>query len=336
MMRALVTLVLALYTQNIFPKFVPIDHLPPTWELVAQYSKRSVIKYDVPGSGRCTGTIISNSGHVLTAMHCFQDCLKSNGSFSVSKISNDSGFDYYARIKQEKLPTCNIRYKDYNFKEGDDLNSDLELTQAKIVATGAGKILLNPTDPEIDSIFDFHKRNTSLFSKLREKGIGRLIGDFVIFQSNAFKSKSCSKVSNERLKDNQLLSISFPNYTYSRNEGVNPNGRSQYMSLGSISRNGVLSSDSSFLNILKSNFKSNEIEKAYNFKNEIIWSDVDLVSGSSGSPLINKSGEIYALSTFNICDAYRAKREGCRYSSGGITISSIKKNISEDFFNCDR
>lgn len=308
-------------------KFENISDLTGNWANLAQTTKNSIVKFDIIGSGRCTGTIISDEGHVLTAMHCFHGCLKSSRSFKVHKVENELRTDFFVTVDQTKLPTCNMRYKKYSFEDNDDLQSEIIYADAKLVATGKGKILLNPANPDIDSIMDFHQSNEDAFNELRKYGVGRIIGDYAIFKSKAFAKKKCVKL-NPAKEAKELLSLSFPTYTWGRETGVNPNGRSMYASLGKISDDGLLKSSSAFVDELKANYTQDEINKAYTFEEDIIWSDNDILGGASGSMTFNENGVPYSLVTYNICDGKASRNEGCSFSSGSIKLSRVLSDLS--------
>lgn len=330
-------------------EFYQPDDVGNPWGKIIRSEKKSVVKFEVLGAGRCSGVKISNQGHVLTAMHCFESCLRAKAFYNVLNIENEMRTDYYAIIDQTRLPICDIRFKDYAFDINDDFINEPKIGEAKVLATGVGKILLNPTNPNIDSIFDFYSANKKTLTELRNVGVGRIIGDFVVFQSDSFISNDCSQVvKDQSIKSpRELLSISFPNYTFSRSSGVNPNGRSQYVSLGKVSDNGILSSSSLFVKSLLDENEKEDVRLAYTHKNyagndDIIWANYDALSGSSGSPTFTMEAKVFSLTTFNICDQFSARHQGCQFSSGGVRISKIvndlKFNFSQEkinsFFEC--
>lgn len=334
-MKAILFFLVILNTQA-YARFDRIEDLQHPWNRVAEENKNSVIKFTTD-SGRCSGTVISDEGHVLTAAHCFQDCLKREKLYKSTNISIDGNHSKYwiAELTHDRPVYCAIRYKIH--AQGLD---EFVYESVELQAMSAGRVLLNYNDSDVDDLVDFDKATGKLHA-LRNKSIGRIFGDYLVFSTTSV-ANVCAKTSNTPLsKDTSLMSLSYPDITLRRSEGVNTNGRDLYASVGKISINGVLDSNSVYIGKIEAQHGRSAISQIYN-TNAIIWSDIDSRSGSSGAPVFNRLSELSAVVIYNTCPAYHSVREGCRHSTASLSVQSIKSSIlkrygsqlAQEVFNC--
>ena len=321
-----------------YARFDRIDGLQSPWRQIAEENKDAIIKFSTD-SGRCTGTVISDTGHVLTAAHCFQACLKRENLYTPVNIPIDGEQSKYwiAELTHDRPVHCAIRYK--NFTDNFD---DFVYEFVELQAISAGRVLLNYGDEDADDLVDFEKATDKL-NDLRSKSIGRIFGDYVVF-SMADSSRTCVQSSTRTLPQHtSLMSLSFPDVTFSRAEGVNTNGRDLYASVGQKSQNGVLDSDSAYIKKIVAQHGSGPIHRIYN-TNAIVWSDIDSRSGSSGAPVFNLQSKLSAVVIYNVCPASHAMRKGCQHSTASLSLKSIKSSIlkrygtqvTQELFHCSQ
>lgn len=319
-----------------YARFDDITDLPQPWYQVAENNKYSVIKFTA-GGNRCTGTVISDQGHVMTAAHCFQDCLKKENLYKISNISIDGEQSKYwiAQLFHERPIHCPIRYKSLSNGLDEFVYESVELH-----AISAGRVLLNYSDSDADDLVDFEKA-TGRLNELRSNNIGRIFGDYIVF-STTDAPRACVKTATApSSKYTSLMSLSYPDVTLSRRQGANANGRDLYASVGRKSMNGVLDSNSAYIKKIAAQHGRSEISRIYN-TSDIVWSDIDSRSGSSGAPVFNLESELSAVIIYNTCPAIHSIQEGCRHSTASLSAQSIKSsiqkrygpNLAEALFNC--
>ncbi len=334
-MRA-VLFFLVILNSPAYARFDKIDDLQYPWDQVAEDNKNSVIKF-ITDSSRCTGTVISDRGHVLTAAHCFQDCLKRENLYNVTNIPiNGKQSKYWiAELAHDRPVYCSIRYKSLSNELDEFVYETVELQ-----AISAGRVLLNYSDSDVDDLVDFEKA-TGKLNELRNENVGRISGDYLVF-STTRGPRACVKTADiTPVEHTSLMSLSYPDVTLSRREGVNTNGRDLYASVGQKSMKGVLDSNSAYVKKITAQHGSNDINQIYN-TSAIVWSDIDSRSGVSGAPVFNSVSELSAVVIYNTCPAYHAVREGCRYSTASLSVQSIKSSIlqrygeklAQDVFSC--
>lgn len=320
-----VVLCLVIGSAPAYARFDNIADLQYPWSQVAEDNKHSVIKFTT-ASSRCTGTVVSDQGHVLTAAHCFQDCLKRENLFKLVNISvNGEKSKYWvAELNHERPVYCSIRYKSL----ANDLD-DFVYESVELRAISAGRVLLNYSDDAIDDLVDFEKA-TGKLSDLRDESIGRIFGDYLVFSTTG-APRTCVKTANMALpNESSIMSLSYPDVTLSRKLGVNTNGRDLYASVGQKSLNGVLDSNSPYIEKIAAQHGRYDLERIYN-TNAIIWSDIDSRAGSSGAPVFNRDSELSAVVIYNACPAYHSVREGCRHSTASISVQSIQSSILQRY-----
>jgi len=318
-------LCLIILTVPAYARFDNISDLQRPWSQVAEENKRAIIKLTTT-SGRCTGTVISNKGHVLTAAHCFQECLKRQDLYKLINISVDERKSKYwvVEVTHDRPVHCSMRYKSLANDFDDFVYENVELQ-----AISAGRVLLNYSDEGIDDLIDFEKA-TGKLEELRDKSIGRIFGDYLVLSTREAPQACVRTASLPPPSNSTLMSLSYPDVTYSRKLGVNTNGRDLYASVGRKNINGILDSNSPYIDKISAQHGRADLNRVYN-ANSIIWSDIDSRKGSSGAPVFNHDSELSSIVIYNACPAFHSAHEGCRYSTASLSIQSIQTAIADRY-----
>lgn len=153
-----------------------------------------------PYSGElgCSATIISNAGHVLTALHCLDRCVE------FEKVKGINNFRALVPSKQQILAgkaACSVPF----YQE----NRGLGNLNARIVAAGPGYVFA--TDPgNLRKELDKYPERRPVFSQLIEAGIG-IPGDFAILYVPSLANRVCAKTSAKAARLNERVwNIAYP------------------------------------------------------------------------------------------------------------------------------
>lgn len=271
---------------------------------------QSAVYYLNSNSGRCTASLISNSGHFLTARHCLQRCLIPQGVFNRAEDSPLGS--YYFKLDPEKLghATCEV-----------ELNHRPETVT--IEATSPGLIL------KMDER-SFQTLEPALFSKLVEQGYTSE-GDFVIFKSENYANpQSCLNLVEEKNLNSRHHVYSYPSETF-RPDGFNSDGQSMYYSSGHL--NPDIFNNGCLQDLELSELQQNNLRQRFTFATSFL-SSVDAIFGSSGSSVIdddlNVLGiliNVYSFWSVTRLDQDKPENLYCEGSAKTLRSSTILKYL---------
>lgn len=267
--------------------------------------------------GTCTGTRISNEGHILTARHCFNACLISKKYATSERIYPEDGW------QSPKL---------YTFDKKAEAICELKIdgipSKVKILATSPS--FMTEMDKGSMSRFDYPRyldyENKSFFQS----------GDFLIAKQLDVKNTSCRRTS---LNLGSVTSVHYKGYPAASKgrPGRNSDGKNLMLAEGhlvdSITTNPCVPRNNSIsMDRLKDTYDRPELQ----------LSSVDILPGASGSSLLNQDGEIIGL--LNSTYAYRVDiyEHYCSGSAVAIKLSHVlelaRNHMSDpeisDAFDC--
>lgn len=270
------------------------------------------VHYLDSSSGRCTATLVSNSGHFLTARHCLQRCLIQSGVFIQAENGPSGVFHFTLNSRQLGKATCDITLNDLK-------------TSVSIEATSPGLII------KMDER-SFETLAPEQFKSLVAEGYTSE-GDFVIFKSSVHSgSNHCLSLTP---KNNSYLNVNFttkpelfqnidyayvnhhvfgyPSETF-REGRHNSNGKNLYYSFGksnpSILKNSCLKDENLTLS------QQQRLTKIFDMDTSFL-STVDATYGSSGSAVFDDDHNVLGILT----NTYRH-----------VTISKNKNDEPENIF----
>lgn len=267
--------------------------------------------------GTCTGTRISNEGHILTARHCFSACLIAKKYVTSERIYPEDGW------QSPKL---------YTFDKSSEAICEVEIdgvpSKVKVLATSPS--FMTEIDKGSMSLYDYPRyldyENKSFFQS----------GDFLIAQQLEVKNTRCRPNS---LNLGRVTSVHYKGYPAASKgrPGRNSDGKNLMLAEGhlvdSITTNQCVPQDGSVnMNRLKDTYDRPELQ----------LSTVDILPGASGSSLLNQDGEIIGL--LNSTYAYKVDiyQHYCSGSAVAIKLSHVlelarnhmKDSEISDAFNC--
>lgn len=273
---------------------------------------RSVVKI---GTG-CTGTRISNEGHILTARHCFNGCLISGGFVEVERLFPEHGWQSPKLYKLNQEATCATTV-------------DGEATDISVLAIGPG--FMTPMEQGSLSYLD-----SSLYEEFLEKSYLHN-GDFAIVKEQVTSETSCRNVSWSKTNINEeVVFRGYPSRSTGRPDGRNSDGYSMLEGRGvviaSIFDNACVSENAQ-------NYES--LVMRYD-REDLILSTVDNLPGGSGSALLNRGGEIIGVINSQYRQGIDVQSTYCSGSTVAIPMHHISKVLDEsghgdqvqNYFNC--
>lgn len=292
--------------------FVPMAHT----DLPIRTQQAIVrIEFDVPDllaakagqpaekRGHCSGVYISKSRDILTAAHCFDHCLFKN---PLSVGQNQTG------------KTCSVR-----------INGEPTVVQVKV----SSQCPLEKThDWKIARAFG--KPTTgipALCASQNDVAIVRPLSPL----SRPFQ---CLPLQGQTFLGENVFAVGHPGYSSRSDERLyDSDGKRAYYSRGSIVKKGHCALKQRWENTKSLNVDgiTYPLGSFVRLPNDVIavgqgklQSTVDLVEGSSGSPLINPRGEIVGIASFVFTDAQGplSQCEGASFFEPAANALSAMKN----------
>ncbi len=268
--------------------------------------------------GHCTGTRISDHGHILTARHCFNACLIQSGQLEDEPIYPEEGWrsPKLYHVLEERPVYCDMSLEGKNVR-------------AEVVATSRAFMV-----PSEQSSLSF--LSPEMYQEFLEKSYFQS-GDFAILKLQAESSARCLRISS--LASSLGDAVHYYGYP-GASRGGRPEGRE---SLGDRILMGQGLITPSILDnpcVVGDEIK---LRDRYD-REELILSSVDILPGASGASLLNSSGEIIGLLNSSYSNGLEMYERYCPGSAVAISIESLVLDLRtrfsrEDvtqFFNCSQ
>jgi hypothetical protein len=164
--------------------------------------------FKLDGGVNCTGTFISNTGHLLTALHCVASCLQRGGAVERSlALEEPVKLERYRStpngpIKTRKVYAYKFSVDDERLSANDLICPGLLGNQRqdfKIVLAG-GKGWLAPKN----ALAEFSKRQPAAYRSLLDEGYEHDT-DFAVLEATGYKNKSCLQLAADGPAENEKL-----------------------------------------------------------------------------------------------------------------------------------
>ena len=126
------------------PGQLPSGHVPKGLSEAANASVKIQIYQLLTSVGQCSGSVISNTGYVLTAFHCVMDCLISAGK--AAETAKDPRYSWVAALDRTPGTVCSSLSI-----------PELAGENARVVATGRGYSAFDDTSIQNIPADDFQK-----------------------------------------------------------------------------------------------------------------------------------------------------------------------------------
>ncbi len=188
--------------------FVEWSKLPAAQKEATRRALDASTTFRLDGGVNCTGTFISNTGHLLTALHCVASCLQRSGAVERSlALEEPVKFEAYRSTANGPIKTRKVYAYKYSVDDERLSANDLicpgllgsRRQDFKIVLAG-GKGWLSPKN----ALAEFSKREPAAYRSLLDEGYEHDT-DFAVLQATGYKNKSCLSLAPEGPAENEKL-----------------------------------------------------------------------------------------------------------------------------------
>lgn len=248
----------------------------------------------VGGEFGCSATVISNQGHVLTALHCLPQCVK----FKEGKSVKNFRFTVpdHDQVRAGKA-NCRLPFAHEGKSLGDELS--------QIVAVGAGYVYAVDFE-NLEEELKEHTERQAIFSQLIESGVG-ITGDYAILRVPGLAGRTCVKTSGRgALISETVWNIGYPS---KRSGAAFSAGKVIYAPVGKVDA------------------KVTSAEQARSLvtrRTGAVISTIEAHKGSSGSGMISYGGDLVGVlnaaagSSFGASIAYVISTATANYGSSVV------------------
>lgn len=261
--------------------------------------------------GHCTGTRISAEGHILTARHCFNQCLISGQFVNQQALFPEYGWQspQLYTFPNDKKAVCRTTV--------DGVVKDIEiLFTSSGFMTPSAQGSLSVSDPDIYNEF---LDNHYLYN-----------GDYAIVKEEVTQRTSCRELSVEpSLANDRVHYKGYPSASTGRPAGRDSDGQSLSLSQGyrtsSVSNNSCVPSEQLTAQVLGRYDRS-----------ELYLSTVDVVPGASGSALLNTEGRIVGVINSVYSPRQNIYSHYCSGAAVAVSVARILQHLEEQQISASR
>lgn len=213
----------------------------------------------------CSATIISNQGHVLTALHCLAQCVKFTEGKSVKSFR-------FTMPDQQQIRSGKANCKLPFAQEGKKFGS----LAVQVVAAGAGYVFATDTE-NLKKELDKNPDRRAAFSQLIEAGVG-ITGDYAILRVPGLAGRTCAKTSARTASVNESVwNIGYPD---TRSGAVFSPGRVSFAPVGKV--DSTVTSGQQGANLVMR-------------RTGALITSIEAHPGSSGSGVVSYQGDLVGL-----------------------------------------
>ncbi len=280
---------------------VPANLKPPTFDR----GRAAALEIRADGDEfGCSATIISNQGHVLTALHCLPQCVKLTEGKSVKNFRFT--MPDHQQVRSGKA-NCKLPFA----QEGRELGS----LPSQVVAAGAGYVFAVDIE-NLKKELDKNPDRRVAFSRLIEAGVG-ITGDYAILRVPSLAGRTCAKTSGRTAAVNESVwNIGYPS---TRTGATFSAGRVTYAPVGKVDSTVTSGQQGSTLVMRRTG---------------ALITSIEAHAGSSGSGIVSYHGDLVG-----VLNAAGSKAGSSSYGSSiSYVVSTATANygsaVVANAFNC--
>lgn len=252
----------------------------------------------------CSATIISNQGHVLTALHCLPQCVRLTEGKSVKSFRFT--VPDHQQVKGGKA-NCKLPFA----QEGKKLGN----LASQVVAAGAGYVFAVDIE-NLKKELDKKPERRAAFSQLIQAGVG-IPGDYAILRVPGLAGRTCANTSSRTATVNESVwNIGYPS---NRSGAAFSAGKAIYSPVGNVDLTVISGQQASTLVMRRTG---------------AIITSIEAHTGSSGSGIISYQGDLVG-----VLNAAGTKSGSSSFGSGiAYIVSTATENygsaVVANAFNC--
>lgn len=258
------------------------------------------------GENTCSSSRVSDTGHLLTASHCIEPCLRERLVIQKSPLIHGAPPTIERFAVSEKPVECLVEINGWQMRAKVIVANRCSVDASRTIAieSRAGLMKLNPEAVDCGEY-----------------------GDLAILEvpANVLSGAKCLSMSEREATPNEeVAALGFPHKTdrrsFQNQNAANSDGESLYLSRGQIVRQDHCLSKS------KDGLIKHQLSERLSLMAETRYqTTVDIVNSSSGSPLLDRSGAVIGVAE-SIAFSVHNKREECEGATYFAPVSRLKKN----------
>ncbi len=293
--------------------FFPKDIMPAKINQAINGSARLLVN-------SCSSFVVSNSGYVLTAAHCIEGCLKNSEYNEIKLTDSVTLYNYNYKPEDNKFRTC---FEVVFLKAADAQAELIKSLTPNLISVGSGSVAFSET-----SFFE------PTFTPIVAKSISKNATDYALLKFNSTTPLACIKLPDNLLNNindhdvisagEKIFALGFPSETKDRGIYSGSNGESLYLSYGSVTNN--VYENQYYKKLIFTPREYRLAQTAYLSNSGLIMSNMDIMSGNSGSVAINSESRIVGI---NIAIAASSSDVQEKYVEGSALTLNITKVLQD-------
>lgn|GEM_PF-1371584 len=266
----------------------------------------ATVDLEIPNEGRiCSAAVVSDDGYLLTDLHCVLHCLEDKGWLKDGRATREKGEGYeIVRIRED-------------FRAPKDMSCEnLVWDEAGVRADNPRVVLLGKAKA------NFSEEKADILSESAVQAVRENMKDFALLKFELPHPVACLPAAAASPAAGQAVwGIGFPSFTM-RYDGYDSSGYKKHISPGIVRKS--IREDPYLRGLILDPARWSVIDCIY-ADPDLLLSDIDLMEGNSGGPLVDASGRLAGLTWGSV--AHDGKKE-LHATALGLRIEALRREIA--------